>query len=180
MMNFPIAALTIICFHKVLKIQITKRPDGSGLLRCVRADGSITWQKQERNAAFFALHDLTHFAVESTLGFRRGFYGLIAEGWNVEDFSGKGARGPLPDEAVEVEYLVGSLDAERAGGDTWRADEFNHHVAMYAGISGREKPRVLTDEALGRVRAQRDELFGEWFALGPGGTLDLSYEIVRS
>ena len=69
----------------MLRIQITKRPDGNGVLRCVRADGSVTWQKQERHAAFFALHDLTHFAVESTLGFRRGFYGLLAEGWDVED-----------------------------------------------------------------------------------------------
>ena len=90
----------------MLRIQITKRPDGNGVLRCVRADGSVTWQKQERHAAFFALHDLTHFAVESTLGFRRGFYGLIAEGWDVEDTTGKGARGPLPDEAVEVEVLL--------------------------------------------------------------------------
>ena len=39
------------------------------MLRCVRADGSATWQKQtDRHAAYFALHDLTHFAVETELG----------------------------------------------------------------------------------------------------------------
>jgi len=55
----------------VLAIRITKRKDGNGVLRYMRADGSETWQKQEsRHAAFFALHDLTHFAVESALGFR--------------------------------------------------------------------------------------------------------------
>lgn len=64
------------------------------MLRCVRADGSATWQKQEsRHAAFFALHDLTHFAVESTLGFQRGFFGLIAQGWEIEETTGKQARG---------------------------------------------------------------------------------------
>jgi hypothetical protein len=109
----------------VLAIRITKRKDGGGVLRCVRADASETWQKQEsRHAAFFALHDLTHFAVESALGYRRGFYGLIAEGWDVDDTTGKGAKGPLPDEAVEVEYLAGSFDRERAGGSLWTADEF--------------------------------------------------------
>jgi hypothetical protein len=163
----------------MLRIQITKRPDGNGLLRCVRADGSVTWQKQERHAAFFALHDLTHFAVESTLGFRRGFYGLIAEGWDVEDTTGKGARGPLPNEAVEVEYLVGSLDAERAGGATWTADEFNDYAALAASNSVRATPRLLTDQDLTRVKARRDELFAEWFATPPGGTLELSYEFAQ-
>ena len=77
----------------MLSIQITKRTDGSGVLRCVRADGSMTWQKQKsRHAAFFALHDLTHFAVESALEFRRGFYGLIADGWEIDDTTGKGTR----------------------------------------------------------------------------------------
>jgi hypothetical protein len=83
-------------------------------LRCVRADGSATWQKQgTRHAAFFALHDLTHVAVESTLGFRNGFFGLVAQGWEIDDTTGKGARGPLPSGAAEVEYIVGTLDAER-------------------------------------------------------------------
>ena len=160
----------------MLRIQIIKRPDGSGVLRCVRADGSMTWQKQERNAAFFALHDLTHFAVESTLGFRRGFFGLIAEGWDVEDTTGQGARGPLPDEATEVEYFVGSFDAERAAGKTWTADEFNEHAALHAASSGRAKPRRLRDEDLARVRARRDELLHDWFGLAAGGTLEMEYE----
>ena len=99
-----------------MRVQITKKADGSGVLRCIRDDGSVTWQKQtDRHAAFFALHDLTHFAVETTLGYQRGFFGLIAEGWEMEDTTGKGARGPLPPEAVEVEGIVGLLDAERAG-----------------------------------------------------------------
>ena len=56
-----------------MRVQITKKTDGLGVLRCVRADGSVTWQKQtDRQAAYFALHDLTHFVVETTLGLRRG------------------------------------------------------------------------------------------------------------
>jgi hypothetical protein len=27
------------------------------------------------------LHDLTHYAVETALGYRRDFFGLITEGW---------------------------------------------------------------------------------------------------
>ena len=149
----------------MLSIQITKRSDGGGVLRCVRADGSVTWQKQTaRQAAHFALHDLTHFAVETTLGYRQGFYGLIAAGWDVEDTTGKGARGPLPPEAGEVEQIVGLFDTERAGGQIWTAEEFN-------GFS----PRAMTLEEIQRVRARRSELFKQWFAIDPGAALELQY-----
>ena len=63
-----------------LLIQLTKRPDGGAVLRCVRGDGTVTWQRHEgAHGRFFPLHDLTHYAVETTLGFRSGFYGLIAD-----------------------------------------------------------------------------------------------------
>lgn len=160
----------------MLRIQITKRADGSGLLRCVRPDGSTTWQRQERHAAFFALHDLTHFAVESALGYRRGFYGLIAAGWDIDDTTGKGARGPLPEETAEVEYIVGSLDGERTAGAMLTAEEFNSNAAIHAASSGRKAPPRLADDDLARVRARRAELFAQWSALPAGATLELEFE----
>jgi hypothetical protein len=159
-----------------LKIQFTKRTDGGALLRCVRADGSATWQRQDDNrAAFFPLHDLTHYAVETELGFVRGFYGLIAEGWDIADTTGKGARGPLPAEAIEVEYIVGALGAERAGDPACSAEEFNHLAAAFAKSRGRPEPRPVTDEELTRVRSRAAELFMRLQALPPGGTLELGF-----
>jgi hypothetical protein len=163
----------------VLLIQITKRVDGGGVLRCVRSDGSVTWQKQEsRHAAFFALHDLTHFAVESTLGLRSGFFGLIANGWEIEETAGKSLRGPLPDEAREVEYIVGALDSELAAGAIWSAEDFNQQAAIHAASAGLPEPRPLTEEALKRVRARRAELFAQWRATAPGEALELRFEDV--
>ncbi len=146
-------------------IQISKRADGEGVLRCVRGDGSATWQKQGgRNAAFFALHDLTHSAVESVLGYRRGFFGLIAEGWDLEETDGKGARGALPEEAVEVERIVGLFDAERAGGTPMTAAEF-----------GQYGPRKLSEEEIAGVRAKRAELFARWREVEAGGVMELTW-----
>lgn len=148
----------------MVRIQITKRADGGGVLRCTRADGSVTWQKQAaRHAAHFALHDLTHFAVESALGLRRGFYGLIAEGWDIEDTTGKGSRGKIPNEAVEVEHIVGLFDTERGSGVMLTAEDCAAHA------------RPLTDEEIVRVRRLRGELFSRWFAVEPGGSLDLQF-----
>jgi hypothetical protein len=144
-------------------IQITKRADGAGVLRCIRADGSITWQKQNRHAAHFALHDLTHYAVETVLGAKCGFFGLVAKGWEIEDTTGKGTRGPLPPEAVEIEQIVGFFDTERASAAIWSVEEFHQ-----CGVK-------LAAEQIAAIRARRSELFQKWFAVPPGGALDLNW-----
>jgi len=152
-----------------VRVQITKKADGSGVLRCVRDDGSVVWQRQnERHAAYFALHDLTHFAVETALVYRRGFFGLIAEGWDFEDTTGKGARGPLPPEAGEVEMMVGLFSAEAASGTTWSVEEFNEY-------GGRNRLRPLTADEIARVKKRRSELFEQWSAVEPGATLELEW-----
>lgn len=149
----------------MLKIEIVKQPDGGGVLRCTRADGSFTWQKQVKHAAHFALHDLTHYAVETALGYRRGFFGLIAEGWDVEDTMGKGARGPVPGEAGEVERMVGLFDTERASGVLWTPEEFNAFA-----------PCALSAAEIQRVRSLRSALFQKWSAVAAGESLTLEFE----
>jgi len=50
-----------------LVIQIKKKTDGFATLSCRRADGSVTWQRQDgRHARFFPFHDLTHDAACSS------------------------------------------------------------------------------------------------------------------
>lgn len=161
----------------MLSIRLTKRADGNALLKCTRADGSETWQKQEgTHAAFFPLHDLTHFSVETELRLANAFYGLIDQGWSITDTEGKGPRGPLPHDASFAENVVGTLDVERAGGVRWTAAEFNDATARHAAKGGRPAPREITDDELLRVRKRRAELFAEWEALPAGGTLELHFD----
>jgi hypothetical protein len=158
-------------------IEFTKRADGRTVLRCVRANGSVTWQRNDdEHARFFPLHDLTHYAVETELGFTQGFFGLIAEGWNIEETTGKTARGALPNEALEVEYIVSAFSAERAGGAIASAAEFNQLAATFASAKGMPPPRPLSDEDLARVRARFDELATKWRILSPGMTLELPFD----
>jgi hypothetical protein len=161
-----------------LKIQFTKRKDGAALLKCIRTDSSATWQKQEGDhAIFFPVHDLTHYAVETELSFSRGFYALIAAGWEIEETTGKTARGPLPDEAIEVESIVAAFSAERAGGAVTTAAEFNRMADTFANTKGLPPPRPLTDIDLTRVRSRMDELFLRWRTLPPGDTLELAFAL---
>jgi hypothetical protein len=158
-------------------IQLTRQTDGGALLRCERDDGSTTWQKQpRRHAAFSPLHDLTHYAVETELGFRSGFYGLIAQGWEIEETTGKAARGRLPAEAIVVEHLVGLLDLERTTGVAWTAAEVNAHAAEYFRTANTPGPRALCDEELSRVRDAARALYEQWRALPAGATLELHFD----
>jgi hypothetical protein len=158
-------------------IEIAKRTDGGAVLRCTRADGTVSWQRQDGpQAAFFPLHDLTHFSVETVLGVREGFFGLVARGWEIEDTTGKGARGALPPDAVAIEHIVGFLDVERATGAAWSATDYIDQLAI-AGVSlSPSMKRALTDDALGRIRQRRRELFGRWSTTAPGASLELTFD----
>jgi hypothetical protein len=160
-----------------LSVRITRRVDGGVVLRCERADGTATWQRVDgHQAAFFPRHDLTHYAVESELSFREGFFGLIAAGWDIDDTAGKGRRGKLPPEAVVVEHLVGALDLERATGVVWSADDLNAHLGAVESGPDRPKRAPLTDQDLDRVRDRLRRLFAEWAAVAAGDSLELAFD----
>jgi hypothetical protein len=142
-----------------MKVQIERKNDGASVLRCVRHDGTVTYQKHEgKQAVFYPLHDLTHFAVESELPRLSGFFSLVASGWEIEETTGKGAKGPIPDEAMAVERIVGLLDLERGG------------VARFSpGELG------LSDDEIERVRRRMRELLGRWESIPVGGMMELTW-----
>jgi len=155
---------------KDLLIRIKKKSDGSAALSCLRADGSVTWQRQNgQQGRFFPLHDLTHYAVETVLGHTRGFYGLVAEGWDLKDFGKPWPRGPLPPEALVSEFIVGFLDRERGAGVEWSAAELGGAAATYFVQHGLDAP-CITDHDLRQLRDKRRELFAQWAALPAGET----------
>jgi hypothetical protein len=163
--------------HELI-VKISKRNDGSAVLSCTRRNGSTTWQKQSgRTAMFFPFHDLTHYAVETTLRFRQGFFGLIAEGWDIDETGGKSARGSLPPEAGLVEHIVGLLDRERVGGaPPLTATEFNAQLAEYAATGRTMAARSFSDSELDAVRHTVDSLHNAWAAIEPGGALQLGFD----
>jgi hypothetical protein len=159
-----------------LTIRLSRRRDGAVVFELVRADGSRTWQKRTGpTAEFFAVHDLTHYAVETVLGYARGFYGLVAEGWDLDDFGHPWPRGPLPDDALPVEVIVGCLDTQRGAGAPLTAADCNASAAAYFANAGRPSPVNLTDEELSRVQERVSNLAWRWHALSPGNSLELGF-----
>jgi hypothetical protein len=159
-----------------LSIRFTRRADGAVLFELHRADGTKTWQKRTgATADFFAVHDLTHYAVETELRYARAFYGLVAEGWDLTDFGTPWPRGPLPPEALPAEVIVGCFDTARAAHSPLTAADCNASIASYFGNARMAAPISLTDEMLGRVRERLSELVWRWHALPTRETLALDF-----
>src|SRR5262249_54727903 len=80
------------------------------VLACLR-DGDAAAVQRTGHQGFFALHDLMHYAVETTLGLNEAFFGLMASGWEFESFTRRDdpKYRPLPAQAVMPEHLVGTL-----------------------------------------------------------------------
>src|ERR1700735_2516680 len=97
-----------------LLIRLKRAPDGSAALNCIRAGGSRTCQRQPgAQGAVSPAHDLTHYAVETALAYRHGFYGLIADGWEIADFTAPYARGPIPREGWRASSGPGCTRRDR-------------------------------------------------------------------
>ncbi|MBS1721281.1 MAG: hypothetical protein JST35_12620 [Armatimonadetes bacterium] len=148
-----------------LRVSLRKLKDQTGFISCQRSDGTITHQKQNQlQALHFVYHDLTHLAVESILTQLKGFFGLIEEGWDIEDTTGKGQRGPLPADAVIVEQLVGYFDQERATPGGWTREEFNSF-----------SPLPLSANDYDAIRQLRAKLFDDWSAVPPETEMVLTF-----
>jgi hypothetical protein len=159
-------------------IRIKRGKDGRTALSCVRGDGTTTWQRQEgAQAAFFPRHDLTHFAVETTLAHRKGFYGLVAAGWDFSDFGTPWPRGRLPVEANISEIIVGFLDVERSSEERQAVGGLNEKLAQYAAENRISPVPELSEDDLARIRQKRAELFVRWDKIQPGDALEIPFDI---
>jgi hypothetical protein len=109
-----------------MKIEIQRGSSGHSMvpgksfkkstLRITRSDGSKDWGYIHPGLQD---HDIAHYAVETVLGMKNGFYGIIDQGASIADFElPKNQKGPLvhPDtmhlEAIHSEYLVNQLQTE--------------------------------------------------------------------
>ena len=87
---------------------------------CVRADGSATYQRMTLPAE----HDLGHYAVETTMGWREAFLGLVAAGRDLDSFGTKnGVKDIYTHEERWAEEIVGLLQWPALSGGELPSDE---------------------------------------------------------
>jgi hypothetical protein len=136
-----------------------------------RPDGSEVWSRVH---PFYPGHDLTHFAVESALGLRRGFFGLIAEGWELTDFVRKHAAAKLPVEAFWAECAVGVTELLGSPAPPTLAE---WQDALDQSVAGQKLPpfRRVNEAEYARLNFLRAALRQQWSVLPMGETLTLDF-----
>lgn len=178
-----------------LTITFTRGKDGADVMSCTRRDGSKTWSKLH---PAFPVHDMTHYSVESTLRARDGFFGLLAQGWNITDFGKPETRGKLPIEAVWVEHVVGVFWREFVSRDISSYEDFTSAIEMSIAalrehVQTTRMQKVLSEPDIERDRRVIDrritevehaavfsrlgELSAQWAMLRPGDSMELSFEL---
>lgn len=158
-------------------IRMKKVRDGV-VLSCLREGGGVDVQRTG-HGGFFALHDLMHFAVETTLEAQEAFFGLMAAGWSFEAFSDKNdpRYATLPTEAIHVENLVGLL-LQRLSDRSWEdpelapvmAEDVSREMAVIMAV-----PLAIEAADLTRIFRRFWELAARWKALPQGEHLELEF-----
>lgn len=157
---------------RALAVRFSRRGARS-TITLTRSDGSTTGGTLQ----FSVAHDLLHFAIESELGCRRAFFGLIADGLSLGAFEVSGAAQALnlPPEAVVIEHLVGLMQAELNDGAPH--GDLVIRLMHAAGAPAAPIAARLDDATLNRIRTHFCELRDRWMHVPDGGDLELQFDL---
>lgn len=155
-----------------MEISITKRQSNDHIISCKRKDGSVTWM---HGSPFFVIHDICHYAVETVLGFKNSFYGMLAEGTNISDFElPKDQRTfELNDEALLTEAIVNLLTIEFSQG---QFEDFTDELSRSEDSEiNKQFLAELRAGKLVEIRDQFNSLMERWKQLDNGDKLILEF-----
>ena len=141
----------------------------------------IAYQREGMNEqwieadAFLVLHDLSHYAVEKTLGYQQAFWGLVKSGAHHRDFEQRETRKKLlvSDEAWYAESLANLFLMERAQGIF---DDFNKVLEETLQTTLPQIPPMsLSAGQLSAIRTFYNDLVDQWKGLEEDGILTLVF-----
>jgi hypothetical protein len=156
-----------------MEILFTKTSKEDQVLSCKRKDGSVTWKHA---SAFFMLHDLCHYAAETILTLKNGFFGMVAAGTDINEFDlpKEQRKVHLTEEAIFAEHLVNIVAIDYTQGRMENLIEVLTSV-----YDNRNEPgllRFLTDQKLEDIRKRYRELMEEWNSLPETKSMILLFE----
>jgi hypothetical protein len=159
-----------------LTFELKKRADAKAQLILIREDGSHTIGTIGPAEGYGPVHDLTHFAIESTLGLDEGFLGLCASGWEISDFEVRGTPARLPREAIFAEVAAGELSRQLVMRQVTSLEDFLWAVdlTLERQPKGLARPPV-TEEQFAAIHALIANEWRRWRELAPNETLQLTY-----
>ena len=157
-----------------MQIRFTKNTGRPHIIRYIRDNGTETWMAADD---FFIRHDLSHYALEKTLGYTTAFNGMINAGMDIRDFEDREKRAKLSvtGEAWYAENMANLFLMEMAQG---RFADFNEvQQQSFVSFNREYAPVILPEDKIEAVRTFLAELLGQWRSLPAGETLELSFNL---
>ena len=157
-----------------MKIIIKKKAGNKHTISYIREGFEDYWIEADD---FLVLHDLCHYAIETTLQYKNAFWGLIAGGFNPSIFENKETRDSLElaNEAWYAEHLANLLLIEFTQG------EFEDINAMLEQSLRQQNSRIPTIQfsniVVEEIRANLHTLIENWRSVKEDDNLSLNFII---
>jgi hypothetical protein len=119
-------------------------------------------------------HDIAHFVTDKKLNIKNGFYGLVAQGWTIEQLSDKEVIKTLGIEAWISEIMARAIGSLYTGSCT--VEQFIPLVQteMMNREEGDRVP-VLTKEIVLEMQAEYTALLDKWCSLTDGESIKMEF-----
>ena len=156
-----------------MKIIFTKTHKDEHVFSCIRKDSSTTWQHV---SPFFMMHDLCHYAVETTLTLKNAFFGMLASGIDITNFDlpKEQRKIQLTDEAIFAEHLVNLLVIDYTQG------RMENLIEIFTDVYDVKKDSKLlnhiTEEKMDKIRKTYNDLLEQWNLTPVSESLNLMFE----
>jgi len=161
-----------------MTIRFTKGQGKRDTLAIIRDDGTSTWSALTPG---FATHDFMHYALETALGCKDAFLGLVGRGLAIESFGevdpATRQKPQLPAEAIYAETTVQTLWQYWMAGDWPEAGALSDLLEIAWQQFGMPAPERITTEQLSHVREIFMGLVSRWERVLPGETLEVTFAL---
>jgi len=162
----------------ILQIRLKKEYNKPSTLNCIRENGSTTYSKIQLD---FEIYDIAHYVVEKQLRLKNAFYGLLSQGYQINDFMLPNEKRPealqpqnLRSEALATEHLVNLLTIYFMQTDSEMeiAKELNN-ILQEKNLSFPEK---VSPEKIILIQKELANLMNRWHKLKSSETLEMIFE----
>jgi hypothetical protein len=157
-----------------LKIIIKKKGGNKHTISYIREGYEDCWIEADN---FLVIHDLCHYAIESSLQYKNAFWGLVASGINPHIFENKETRDALSlaNEAWYAEHLANLLLIEFTQG---KFDDINVMLEQSLLQHNPSIPIIhFSNVELEAIRTMLHTLIENWRVVEVGDYLSLDFTI---
>ena len=144
-----------------MEIRIKKIRQNLAQYHILREDG--TRETFDLDTRIYLLHDLTHFVVEKTMDLKKGFWGMLSEGYAFHQLFGK--ENPLTADLRVIETIVGPVQSLAQGFIDIK------DLPVYLSHTEIDTEAIRADEMADRIL----RILKDWEELEPGQELILQF-----